>query len=160
MWKDSRYNYSLNEVVKKVISNLPSQYKFSSENGGGRSKNDKEWWSRIVVKKIENENQLRTFELIFVFSFPSFPFYFKPSALLRVRELFDNRYTIFKETTIKLPKLKEDSTYAEKQSETSVTWSIHKQSCEENAQYVFDNIKIVYLLLDSILSIQLPISKL
>jgi len=160
MWNDNRYNYSLNEVVKKVISNLPSQYKFSSENGGGRSQNDKEWWSRIVVKKRESESQLRTFEMIIVFSFPSFPFYFKPSVLLKVRELFENRYTIFKETTIKLPNLKEDSAYAEKQSETSITWSIHKQGCEANAQYVFDNIKIVYGLLDSILLIKLPIAKL
>lgn len=160
MWNDSPYNYSLNEAVKKVISNLPSQYRFSSNNGGGRSKNDKEWWSRIVVKKEEGGSQLRTFEMIFVFSFPAFPFYYKPSVLVKVRELYESRYTIFKEVTIKLSNLKEDSTYAEKQSATSITWSIHKESCEINAQYVFDNIKIVYSLLDSILSIKLPSAKL
>lgn len=159
MWNDHRYDYSLNEVIKKIISHLPPQYKFSSENGGGRSQFNKEWWSRIVIKKRENENQSRTFEMILVFSFPSFPFYFKPSVLLKVRELFENKYTIFKETTIKLPNLKEDSTYAEKQSATSITWSIHEESCEKNAQYVFDNIKIVYSLLDSILSIKLSSAK-
>ncbi|TMI89431.1 MAG: hypothetical protein E6H08_16555 [Bacteroidetes bacterium] len=156
MWNNNKYDYSLNEVIKKVISNLPSQYKFSSENGGGRGQFDKEWWSRIVVKRGNSGNQSRTFEMIFVFSFPSFPFSFKPKVLIKVRELYDHTYTIYKEQYVKLPNLKEDSIFAETVSDTSVTWKIHTGSCENNAQYVFENIRISYWLLDSILSTKLP----
>lgn len=144
MWHNYPYKYTLEKVEKKLIDKVRWPYPVTHSRCSFKKN---ESWVHIVLKKEETNNCIRVFEIDFHFYFPTFHLFIKTKTFVRIsitESIRDGIYTRRiqrKEQIVDLPAMREDSIYSEKQSETSITWSIHDESCEKNAQYVFDNIK-------------------